>query len=66
MANLTYIGTRDQSIQATASQAILRGICPDGGLYIPETIPVMKKSLEELSKLSYQELAYEVLRCRCV
>lgn len=61
MANTTYIGTRDQSIRATASQAILRGICPDGGLYIPEVIPTMEKSLEELSKLSYQELAYEVL-----
>lgn len=62
MANLTYMGTRDASIRATASQAILRGICPDGGLYIPEVIPTMEKSLAELSKLSYQELAYEVLR----
>ena len=58
---LTYIGTRDRSIKATASEAILRGICPDGGLYIPEEIPKMEKSLEELGKLSYQELAYEVL-----
>ena len=38
---LTYIGTRDRSIKATASEAILRGICPDGGLYIPEEIPKM-------------------------
>ena len=45
---LTYIGTRDRSIKATASEAILRGICPDGGLYIPEEIPKMEKSLEEL------------------
>ncbi|MBR4015829.1 MAG: threonine synthase [Anaerotignum sp.] len=59
---LTYIGTRDKNIQATASEAILRGICPDGGLYIPMEIPKMEKSLEELGKLSYQELAYEVLR----
>ena len=58
---LTYIGTRDRSIKATASEAILRGICPDGGLYIPEEIPKMEKSLEELGKLNYQELAYEVL-----
>lgn len=58
---LTYIGTRDRSIKATASEAILRGICPDGGLYIPEEIPKMEKSLEELGKLDYQELAYEVL-----
>ena len=61
MGNLTYMGTRDASIRATASQAILRGICPDGGLYIPEVIPTMEKSLEELRELSYQELAYEVL-----
>ena len=47
---LTYSGTRDRSIMATASEAILRGICPDGGLYIPEEIPIMEKSLEELGK----------------
>ena len=35
---LTYIGTRDAKIRAAASEAILRGICPDGGLYIPEAL----------------------------
>lgn len=59
---LNYVGTRDRNITATASEAILRGICPDGGLYIPEEIPKMEKSLGELGKLSYQELAYEVLK----
>lgn len=59
---ITYIGTRNKNERRTASQAILRGICPDGGLYIPESIPKIEKSLEELSKLSYQELAYEILR----
>ena len=59
---LQYIGTRDKTITATASEAILRGICPDGGLYIPQQIPQMEKSLEELAKLNYQQLAYEVLR----
>ena len=54
---LNYVGTRDRKITATASEAILRGICPDGGLYIPEEIPEMEKSQEELGKLSYQELA---------
>lgn len=59
---MTYIGTRDKSIRATASEAILRGICPDGGLFIPQEIPQMGLSLAELGKLSYQDLAYEVLR----
>ena len=59
---MKYIGTRDETIKATASQAILKGICPDGGLFIPSRIPKMNKSLSDLSKFSYQELAYEVLR----
>ena len=59
---LTYIGTRDAKIRAAASEAILRGICPDGGLYIPEEIPGMGKTLEELAKLDYRQLAFEVLR----
>ena len=59
---VTYIGTRNKEIKATASQAILKGICPDGGLYIPETIPKLDKTLEELGNCSYQELAYEILK----
>ncbi len=59
---LTYIGTRDAKIRAAASEAILWGICPDGGLYIPEEIPKMGKTLEELAELDYRQLAFEVLR----
>ena len=62
MKQITYVGTRDKSIRATASQAILQGICPDGGLFLPEEMPKMEKSLSELSALNYRELAYEVLR----
>lgn len=62
MAGIPYIGTRNENIQATASEAILKGICSDGGLYIPKEIPKMEQSLEELAKLSYQDLAFAVLR----
>ena len=44
MAVTTYIGTRNKDITASASEAILRGICPDGGLYIPKEIPKMDNS----------------------
>ena len=57
-----YVGTRDKSIKLTASQAIVKGICDDGGLFIPEVFPVLDKSLSELSGLSYQALAYEILK----
>lgn len=59
---MEYIGTRDNTITATASQAILKGICSDGGLFIPKEIPQMEKSLSELVNLDYKELAYEVLK----
>ncbi len=62
MKNIKYVGTRNKEITATASEAILKGICDDGGLFIPEEFPVLDKSLEELSGLSYQDLAYEVLK----
>jgi threonine synthase len=62
MKNIKYVGTRNKSITATASEAILKGICDDGGLFIPEEFPVLDKSLEELSTLSYQDLAYEILK----
>jgi len=62
MKNIKYVGTRNKEITATASEAILKGICEDGGLFIPEEFPVLDKSLEELAELSYQNLAYEILK----
>ena len=62
MAVTTYIGTRNKDITASASEAILRGICPDGGLYIPKEIPKMDKTPEELMGMDYRQLAYEVLK----
>ena len=46
----------------TASQAILQGLAPDGGLFVPDTLPTLDLSLEALSKLSYQDLAYEIMK----
>ena len=60
--SLFYKSTRDDSVKVTASQAILKGLAPDGGLFVPESIPSFDKSLEELSKMSYKEEAYEVMK----
>ena len=59
---LMYNSTRNIYEKVTASQAILQGLATDGGLFVPETIPTLKLSIEELSQLSYQETAYEVMR----
>ena len=60
--DLFYRSTRDDSVRVTASQAILKGLSADGGLFVPESIPAMDKSLEDLAKMSYQEVAYEVMK----
>lgn len=46
----------------TASQAILKGIASDGGLFMPEEIPQLDRTMEELSQMSYKEIAYEVMK----
>ena len=59
---IMYRSTRDSQLRATASQAVLQGLAPDGGLYVPETIPSFDGSWEELSKMSYRETARRVMR----
>lgn len=56
-----YKSTRGTGEELTASQAILKGLAEDGGLFVPTSIPVLETSLEELSQKSYQEVAYEVM-----
>ena len=60
--SMFYRSTRDDNVRVTASQAILKGLAADGGLFVPESIPSLDKSLEELSKMNYKEVAYEVMK----
>ncbi|MDC7294077.1 MULTISPECIES: threonine synthase [unclassified Butyrivibrio] len=57
-----YSSTRGAKGQIKASEAILRGLAPDGGLYVPDHIPTLEKSLRELAQLDYQGTAYEVMK----
>ena len=59
---MLYHSTRDKKITAKASEAILRGIAPDGGLYVPEEIPKLDRSFTQLAKMDYPHLAYEVMK----
>ena len=60
--NLLYQSTRSNTAPITASQAILKGLAEDGGLFVPESIPALKVSLKELSNMTYQQTAYEVMK----
>ena len=57
-----YTSTRDNNVKVTASKAITDGISPDGGLYIPESIPQLSaEEIKSLCDVDYKERAKKVL-----
>ena len=60
--NLLYKSTRDAEKTVTASQAILKGLADDGGLFVPVSIPKLPVSLGELKEMTYQKTAYTVMK----
>ncbi len=62
MMNLSYQSTRGGEYGLTASQAILKGLADDGGLYMPSAIPRLDVPMEQLADMTYQQVAYEVMK----
>lgn len=59
---MNYISTRGQSPAVGAAQAILNGLAPDGGLYVPETLPrFTEEELNALPRMSYRDTACLIL-----
>ncbi len=59
---MAFLSTRGESC-VTASQAILRGIAPDGGLYVPVMFPTLPlEKILSLGRMSYGERAVEILK----
>jgi len=61
MKELLYKSTRDSSIRVKASEAILKGLSDDGGLFVPEELPVLGRPIADFKNFTYQETAYEVM-----
>ena len=60
---MKYISTRGQTEPMDFSDVLLMGLAPDGGLMLPESYPqVDSATLNEWRKLSYPELAFEIMR----
>lgn len=59
---IMYKSTRNAQHMVTASEAILKGLADDGGLFMPVVIPTLDVTLEELKDMSYQETAYVVMK----
>lgn len=59
---MRYISTRGQTQPVRFSEAVATGLAPDGGLYLPETLPDFSGDLGRFAGLGYAELCYEFLR----
>lgn len=59
---INYVSTRNGKDEYTASQAILKGLADDGGLFVPTSVPTLDVSFEALANMNYQQVAYEVLK----
>ena len=61
MKEITYRSTRGGEAGISASAAILQGLAGDGGLFVPEHMPALEKSMDELKRLDYRTLAFEIM-----
>lgn len=59
---MLYVSTRNADEKVTASQAVLKGLAEDGGLFVPEQIPALDVPVDKLKDMTYQETAYEVMK----
>lgn len=60
--DLVYKSTRGEGEEVSASQAILKGLASDGGLFVPVNIPSLDIDMDQLSKMSYKEVAYVIMK----
>ncbi len=58
---MIYKSTRGKGKIVAPSEAIVKGLSEDGGLYIPDHLPKITKDLDELCMMSYKELAFYIM-----
>ena len=59
---MRFLSTRGQTPSLGFSDAVATGLAPDGGLFLPETLPDFSGQLAAFEKLSYAELCFEFMR----
>ena len=59
---MKYISTRGGCNPQTFEEVLLTGLAPDGGLYVPQSLPsVSTEQMEQWKGLSYSDLAFEIV-----
>ena len=63
---MKYISTRNSKKNFTFKDVFLKGLAPDGGLFVPKKIPFFaEQDLEKLKDLSYEDLAVKIILKFC-
>jgi len=63
---MEYISTRNTQKTFSFKEVFLKGLAPDGGLFVPKNIPLyISQELEEFRNLSYNELATKIILKFC-
>ena len=63
---MEYISTRNSKKNFTFKDVFLKGLAPDGGLFVPKKIPFFaEQDLEKLKDLSYEDLAVKIILKFC-
>lgn len=57
-----YSSTRGGEKNISASEAVLKGLAGDGGLFVPDHFPKLDKTIEELCTMDYREVAINVMK----
>jgi len=61
--SLLFYSTNLQADPVTFSQALIKGIAPDKGLYMPKQIPTFTQAeIDAFASMSYAEIAFEVIK----
>ena len=61
---MNYYSTNHKAPTATLEEAVIKGLAPDRGLYMPEEIKTLPASFfNHIDTLSFQEIAFEVATC---
>ncbi len=60
---MKFYSTNNQKNLVGLSEAVINGLAPDNGLYMPEQIPVFPRDyFETLSKKTFQEIAFDIAK----
>lgn len=58
---MQYYSTNGKASLATLEEAVVRGLAPDKGLYMPQEIrPLPQEFYENIENMSFQEMSYQV------